>query len=221
MHLIECFEVAKEEGMLPLGKLETNGFWCKSEALARERFNEIKSFGIDLLTISCDPFHQEYIPIETIQQAERIAKEVLGDGAVRVAPRDLIDNPIDMMSLSPDEKTEIFRKVLNQRPMRIIGRAAKQLSHLVEKFPKEKFTNEHCGRKLLWKGIIHIDPHGNVFPSVCAGINVGNAREMPLSKICEDFDCDAHPLIRTLIEKGPLALMEEAIERGFADKKEG
>jgi MoaA/NifB/PqqE/SkfB family radical SAM enzyme len=220
-HLIECFEVAKEEGMLPLGKLETNGFWCKSDALARERLGEIGSFGVDLLLISCDPFHQEYIPIETVQRAERIAVEVLGDEAVRVAPRDFIHDPIDMMSLSPDEKAEVFRGALSRRPMRIIGRAAKQLSHLVENFPKEHFANEHCGRKLLWKGSIHIDPHGNVFPSVCAGISIGNVREKPLSKIYEDFDCDAHPVIRTLVEKGPLPLMEEAIERGFADRREG
>jgi MoaA/NifB/PqqE/SkfB family radical SAM enzyme len=133
----------------------------------------------------------------------------------------LIDNPIDIMALSSDQRTEIFREVLRQNPMRIIGRAAKQLSHLVEKFPKEKFANEHCGRKLLWKRSVHIDPHGNVFPSVCSGINLGNIKETPLSKIYEDFDCNAHPMVRTLVEKGPLPLMEEAIERGFADKKEG
>jgi MoaA/NifB/PqqE/SkfB family radical SAM enzyme len=220
-HLIECMEVAKEEGMLPLGKLETNGFWCKNEKLARERLHEIKGYGIGRLSISCDPFHQEYIPIETIQQAERIATEILGEDVVRVVPRELLDNPFDMMALSHDEKTEVFREVLSRYPMRIMGRAAKQLAHLVEKFPKEKFVNEHCGRKLMWKGSIHIDPYGNVFPSVCAGINVGNATETPLSKIHGDFDYDAHPMVKTLVEKGPLPLMEEAIERGFADKKEG
>ncbi len=220
-HLIDCFNVAKEEGMLPLGKLETNGFWCKSDSLARERMTEIKNFGIGTLLISCDPFHQEFVPIETVQRAERIGNEVFGEGVVRIAPRDFFDNPIDVMDLSESEKTEIFRGVIDERPMRMIGRAANTLSHLVRRHPKERFAKARCGRKLLWKGSIHIDPHGNVFPSVCAGIAIGNTMKTPLSKIYANFDIDDHPMVRTLVEKGPLPLMEEAIQAGFADKKGG
>jgi hypothetical protein len=43
----------------------------------------------------------------------------------------------------------------------------------------------------------------------------------PLSKIYEDFEIGDHPLIQTLVERGPLPLMDEAIQAGFADKKEG
>jgi len=35
-HLTACFEAARAEGMLPLGKLETNGFWSKSQRLGRD-----------------------------------------------------------------------------------------------------------------------------------------------------------------------------------------
>ena len=220
-HLIACFNVAKEEGMLPLGKLETNGFWCKTDSLARARMTDIKGFGIGALLISCDPFHQEFVPIETVKRAERIGNEVFGKGVVRIRPRDFFDDPVDMMSLTEEEKTEVFRSVLEARPMRMIGRAAKALSHLVEKHPKEIFTNARCGRKLLWKKSIHIDPHGNVFPSVCAGIAIGNTMKTPLSKIYENFEIRDHPMVQTLVERGPLSLMEEAIEAGFADKKEG
>jgi MoaA/NifB/PqqE/SkfB family radical SAM enzyme len=220
-HLIACFNVAKEEGMLPLRKLETNGFWCKSDQLARERMTEIKEFGIDTLLVSCDPFHQEFVPIEAVKTAERIGNEVFGAGVVKIAPRDFFDDPIDMMSLTEEEKTEVFRGVLDAHPMRMIGRAANSLSHLVEKYPKEEFATALCGRKLLWKKSIHIDPHGNVFPSVCAGITIGNTMKTPLSKILEDFDIRNHPMVQTLVERGPLPLMEEAIQAGFADKKEG
>jgi hypothetical protein len=156
-----------------------------------------------------------------VKRAERIGNEVFGEGAVVIGPRDFFDDPIDMMSLTEQEKTEVFRGVLDARPMRMIGRAAKSLSHLVEKHPKEKFVKAHCGRKLLWKRSIHIDPHGYVFPSVCAGIAIGNTMQTPLSKIYEDFDIRDHPMVQTLVEKGPLPLMEEAIQAGFADKKEG
>jgi thymidine kinase len=43
----------------------------------------------------------------------------------------------------------------------------------------------------------------------------------PLSKICEDFEIRDHPMVQTLVERGPLPLMEEAIQAGFVDKKEG
>jgi MoaA/NifB/PqqE/SkfB family radical SAM enzyme len=220
-HLIACFNVAKEEGMLPLGKLETNGFWCKTDNLARERMTEIKGFGIGTLLVSCDPFHQEFVPIETLKRAERIGNEVFGKGVVSVRPRDFFDDPIDMMSLTEEEKTDVYRSLLDARPMRMIGRAAHSLSHLVEKHPKERYTNARCGRKLLWKKSIHIDPHGNVFPSVCAGIAIGNTMKTPLSKIYEEFEIRDHPMVQTLVERGPLPLMEEAIQAGFADKKEG
>jgi MoaA/NifB/PqqE/SkfB family radical SAM enzyme len=220
-HLIDCFNVAKEEGMLPLGKLETNGFWCKSEKIARERMTEIKNFGIGTLLISCDPFHQEFVPIEAVKTAERIGNEVFDEGVVVVAPRDFLENPIEMMSLTEDEKTEIFRGILSERPLRMIGRAANSLAHLVENFPKENFAGDHCGRKLLWKKSIHIDPHGNVFPSVCAGIAIGNTMKTPLSKIHDDFEINDHPMVQKLVDNGPLSLMEEAIQAGFADKKEG
>jgi len=220
-HLIACFEVAKEAGMLPLGKLETNGFWCKSDALARERMTEIKAFGIGTLLVSCDPFHQEFVPIETVKRAERIGNEVFGEGVVRIGPRDFFENPIDMMNLTEEDKNDVFRSAVDARPMRMIGRAATSLSHLVERHPKEKFANAQCGRKLLWKQSIHIDPHGNVFPSVCAGIAIGNTMKTPLSKIYEDFEIRDHPMVEMLVDRGPLPLMEEAIRAGFVEDKVG
>ncbi len=220
-HLIACFEAAREVGMLPLGKLETNGFWCKSEKLARERMEEIKGYGIGTLLISCDPFHQEFVPVEAVRTAERIGNEVFGEGVVVIVPRDFIEDPIDMMALSQEEKTEVFRGVLEANPMRMIGRAANELAHLVEKFPVEEFASARCGRKLLWKKSIHIDPYGNVFPSVCAGISIGNTMETPLSKIYEDFDIEDHPMVRKLVDSGPLPLLDEAVAAGFAADKDG
>jgi len=63
-HLIDCFEVAQEEGMLPLGKLETNAFWCTNDELVRERLTEIERFGIVELLVSSDVFHQEFVPMK-------------------------------------------------------------------------------------------------------------------------------------------------------------
>ena len=234
-HLLQCLEAAREEGMLPLGKLETNAFWCKSERMARERLAEIKSFGVLELLVSSDEFHQEFVPIEAVQRAERIGREILGEKAVRVNRQEFLDHPIDMMKLPAEERMEVFREVLQTQSWRLVGRAAKTLSHLVEKYPKERFAGDHCAWKLLGKRTIHIDPYGNVFPSICVGIIIGNAKRQPLSEMCESYEYRDHPLVKTLAERGPLPLLEvhirrlkqklplleEAIRHGLAEDKDG
>jgi len=220
-HLIECLEAAAAQGLLPLGKLETNAFWCKSDELTRQRLTEIKRLGLVRLHVSCDVFHQEFIPMDSVRRAVRIGREVLGEEGVGVGLQEYFRNPIDTRSLTQEEKTQVFREALRQHPWRIVGRAAKTLSHLVERHPKETFTGDHCARKLLKRKTIHIDPHGNVFPSTCAGIVLGNAKKQPLSELYQTFEYRKHPLVKTLVEQGPLPLLEEAIRCGFSADQEG
>jgi MoaA/NifB/PqqE/SkfB family radical SAM enzyme len=220
-HLIGCLEAAGEQGLLPLGKLETNGFWCKSDELTRQRLTEIQRLGIVQLHVSSDVFHQEFIPMDSVRRAVRIGREVLGEEGVRVGFQSFFENPIDVRALTQEEKVEVFRGALKQHPWRIVGRAARTLSHLVERHPKETFAGDHCARKLLKRRTIHIDPHGNVFSSTCTGITLGNARKQPLSELYRTFKYRDHPLVKTLVERGPLPLLEEAIQCGFDADEEG
>lgn len=220
-HLVECFEAAREVGMLPLGKLETNAFWCKSDDLARKRLTEIGDFGVVRLHVSTDVFHQEFIPIENVRTAVRIAREVLGEEKVPMGYWESREDPIDVRTLTEEEKSEAHRAVLKRYPWRIVGRAAKTLSHLVERHPKETFAGDDCARKILKRRSIHIDPYGNVFPSTCSGIIIGNAKKQPLSDIYDTFDYREHPMVKTLVERGPVPLLEEAIRHGFVDDGEG
>jgi hypothetical protein len=213
-HLIACLEVARQEGMLPLGKLETNAFWCKSDDVARQRLGELAAFGIETLLVSCDAFHQEFVPIERVRRLVRIGREVLGERAVRVSVPEFLRDPIDVAALGEERKLEAFRDALGQAEWRMVGRAARRLAPLVKRRPLEAFAGARCARKLLAKRSIHVDPYGNVFPSVCAGIVLGNARRRPLSGMPAAFDLREHPLLRTLVEAGPAALMQEAIARG-------
>jgi len=220
-HLIDCFKAAEEEGMLPLGKLETNAFWCTNDELVRERLTEIKRFGIVELLVSSDVFHQEFVPIQRVQRAVQIGREVLGEKSVRVRFWEFFQNPIDVMKLTEEQKVQVFRDELTQRPERIVGRAAKALSHLVKKHPIETFAGSGCAGPILQSRHIHIDPYGNVFPSGCAGLILGNAKKRKLSKIYETFEYHKHPIFKTLVEHGPVPLLEEAIQYGFEDDKEG
>lgn len=224
-HLITCLEVAREEGMLPLGKLETNAFWCKSDDLVRERLGRIQRLGLVCLSISCDVFHQEFVPLERVRRALRIGREVLGERAVRVSSPEFLDAPVDVTTMSEEKKLEAFREVASRDGWRMVGRAAQVLSPLVERWPAERFAGDDCAKRILGKGTIHVDPYGNVFPSTCAGIVLGNAREHSLCEIQRTFALAQHPVVKTLVEHGPLALHDEARGRaappaaaGFASK---
>ena len=220
-HLIACFKEAEAAGMLPLDKLETNGFWCTDDELVRERLTEIKGLGLIELLVSCDVFHQEFVPIERVRRAVRIGKEILGEEGVRVRFWEFFQDPIDVMKLTEEQKLDVFREELKQRPERIVGRAAKALSRFVERRPKDAFANSGCPGPILQSRHIHIDPYGNVFPSGCSGLILINAKKRRLSEVHEMFQYHDRPVLKTLIENGPVPLLEEAIQHGFQDDSEG
>ncbi len=206
--------------MLPM-YIETNAFWCTDDDLVRERLIEIKELGLIELMVSCDVFHQEFVPLERVERAARIGREIIGEKGVRVRFQEFLDNPIDVMKLTEEEKMDAFRDELRQRPERMAGRAATSLSHFVDKHPKETFANVKCLNPILKSRHIHIDPYGNVFPSVCSGLILSNAKKQRLSEIYETLDYNDRPVMKLLVENGPVPLLEEAIEHGFEDSNEG
>lgn len=220
-HLIDCFKAAKESGMLPLQKLETNAFWCTDDLLVRKRLTEIKEFGLVELLVSCDVFHQEFVPIERVRRAVRIGGEVLGEKGVRARFWEFFRDPIDIMSLTEEEKLDVFRGELERRPERIVGRAAKALASLVKRLPLETFSKDGCAQPILKGRHIHIDPNGNIFPGGCAGLILSNAKKRKLTEIYETFNYHKHPVLKLLIEHGPLPLLEVAKRHGFEDDKMG
>jgi hypothetical protein len=50
---------------------------------------------------------------------------------------------------------------------------------------------------------------------------IGNAKKEPLSEIYESFEYRDHPMLKTLVERGPLPLLDEAVQRGFSEDPEG
>ena len=219
--LIDSFKAARDEGLLPLGKLETNAFWCTDDDLVRQRLTEIRDLGLIELLISSDVFHQEFIPIERVQRAVRIGREVLGDQRVRVRSSEFLQNPIDPTTLTNEQRDDAFRCALIQREERMLGRAARALSHLVDRHPKEAFANTDCHREILLTRHFHIDPYGHIFPCVCAGLILGNVKTADLATFHETFNCDERPVSRTLIDHGPLPLFEEALRHGLQEDPAG
>jgi hypothetical protein len=83
------------------------------------------------------------------------------------------------------------------------GRAAKILTGKALQHPWEEFTS--CPHEDLEDpGRVHVDPCGNLH--ICQGISIGNLLTKPLEDICRDYDPAFHPIIRSLLEGGPVAL---------------
>jgi hypothetical protein len=57
-------------------RIVTNAYWAKSKEKAVKVLNEYKKLGLSEINISCDDYHQEFIPLKNIKNANDAALEV-------------------------------------------------------------------------------------------------------------------------------------------------
>ncbi len=67
--LLKAVEIA-ETLKIPSTFVETNCFWCKTDALIRERLQILKDNGLKGILISVNPFYTEYVPFERTDRYE-------------------------------------------------------------------------------------------------------------------------------------------------------
>ena len=83
--------------------------------------------------------------------------------------------------------------------------------------PKLHYPTGRCG-ELPYTGpldeidCVSIEPDGSL--SVCFDLKIGSLHDQNAAKICEGYDPHRSPLIRTILERGPVGLVEEARRRG-------
>ncbi len=61
-----------------------------------------------------------------------------------------------------------------------------------------------------------VEIHPGGWMNFCAGLALGNARQRPLTEILDEYDPDAHPIIHTLAQEGPLGLLRMARRYGYS-----
>lgn len=224
--LREVAVLAHEKGLTAGGafqKVETNGYWATDAAIVRERVEELDQLGMQKLSVSADPFHQQFVSPECVRTCVETARQVLGPQRVQVRWLDWYENMQDLRNVPPDRRDEVFRQALGRHRERLAGRAARGVAPLLEARPAEAFASELCDQPMLGAKHIHIDPYGNVFPGTCAGILLGNARQRPLRDIWEDVTqryC-RNPVLSALIEGGPHVLVQYAMMLGFQPRAAG
>ena len=214
--LRDILQGACEEKLAGLEKIETNAFWCTHQDVIRPKFEELKALGLKKLQISTDIYHQEYVPIDRVRLAARVAREVFGPDGVQIRWRDFLEEPVLVTNMNPDQKAQAFKAALADRPERLLGRAAEELASLFPSRDYDCFAEYNCTSRFLGAQHVHIDGAGNVFSGTCIGIIVGNvATEAKLDELWQNFDFRDHPIISILAREGPYGLAILAQKEGY------
>ena len=212
---ITLFKKANELG-IPEIELITNGFGGRNPKRARELAAELKAAGVNEVLISVDAFHLPHISLDGPRNAA-IASTDAEIKRVRwnVAVLEGIDgqNKYDRRTreivavLEPLGIGMSFNEIWPQ------GRARQNLGRFFAKQPLEG----DCPDKenaLVSPTCISMDPAG--WASICWYMVIGNAKRTSLSGLLTGYSWEAHPVTRTVVEKGPLGLTELPECEGFS-----
>jgi len=203
----------------------TNGFWAKDYDIAKEKLTVLKEAGLTAITFSVDAFHQEYVPFDNVRIAIECAAQI-----------DLETVAIDSYFLFAEERKNtynirtkeyldnlgmIYNIEINKFAAHFTGRAARLL--IEQDYTQEQIPKGRC-RPPFWLGgdlrdpeTIEIDCEGNV--SLCPGISIGNARKQSLTEIIRSYDYEKHPIVKIIVEKGPIGLYKLACSYGYKGTK--
>jgi len=220
VRLVAMVRAARDAGLTPLEKVETNAFWATDDALTRARLEQLDALGMQKLVVSSDVYHQEFIPFERVARCVRIAREALGPGRVRVRWWDFFKQPLDLRRATPTDKARAYQAALARHQDRLTGRAAERLSMFLPRQPAAAFRGQRCVAEVLHSRHVHVDPYGHVFPGVCNGIILGKAgADGGVERVWDDLagGWREHPIVSAVVEGGSYALLQRAKSFGYQE----
>ncbi len=196
--LLELVEASSSLG-LPSTFVETNCFWCRSDEVTWSRMEALRNAGLKGILVSVNPFIVESIPFERIERAVRVGLKVF-DGNVLVYQR-LFFELFKSMELKGTMSFQRFLDevggALHYAELIPTGRAPYKLGHLYTKHPAGHFFGTSCRQELLRNWHIHVDNYCNYIPGYCAGISLGDARN--LDEVCHPSSLKRRPIVKALL----------------------
>lgn len=178
-------------------RIVTNAYWATSQDRAREVLGELKEIGLTELNLSCDDYHQEFIPLKNIKYANEAACEL--DFSTLIAHRIKPDGIITIEYLSEFFGVELKEfKIDQENPKNNVIMTGYNIpiKTFVESGKDEELGFDESGGS--WKGPcssvltrIIISPDKRV--QICCGIvsnsieelYIGSLEEEPLLKILQ------------------------------------
>jgi len=208
--------------------VDTNGSWAVDEENALRILQRLIDARLTISAISVDTFHQRHVSRERALCAMRAARKL----GLDIGGSSEILDAEDAVNIYDTETREIadwFKQydfdVRPGLPPNVIfqGRAV----NLADACMKPRSIPRETCSGVPWfstedfrqPGGLQIDVHGWVM--VEHGICIGNAKSRPLKDILTSYNVQDHPIIRVLIEKGPLGLTEIPEAEGFMLREEG
>ena len=222
-------KMAKAHGIDDVMIAGTNCSWATSDEKTRQVLTSLKDTGIRI-SFSVDAFHQEFVPVDRVERACRIARELGMDDAPQRPNAALLDsmdadNPYDRRTRELAASLESKgHRVVPCPPGRVMysGRAARLSSH----YAGPRSVPEDVCNSVPWVSGslealsgIQIDCDGWVM--VEHGISIGNARQTSLREALDRYDPVNTPIVKTLIHEGPIGLTRLPEARGFKLRDEG
>lgn len=222
--LLGTIRAARDAGLTPLEKVETNASWATDDYLVRARLEQLDALGMEKLIVSADVYHQEFVPFARVKRLVDAARQVLGPGRVRVRWWDYFNDPHFTNRLTPAQRRDAYAHAIEQHRDRLTGRAALRLADYFPKQPAAAFAGDHCVKPVLHSKHVHIDPYGNIFPGTCGGIILGQATATrSVADVWEDLaqNWRAHPVVGPVVTGGSYALMQHAERFGYRERLAG
>ena len=221
--LLQAVEIADNLN-IPSTFVETNCFWCRNDAITRERLIALKKVGLRGILISVNPYYAEYVPFERTDRCVGISLEVFGQN---VAVYQLAYyHQFKQLGVTGKLSINAYRRrahgasLSNQVELFLMGRATEQLQDLYPKYPPERFFKIACQPDFIRSWHNHFDNYGNFMPGYCGGISLGSWFE--LNRLVKDgIDLDRHPVLNLLIHHDMQGLFEFASGRGYQARKAG
>jgi hypothetical protein len=226
--LIRAVKAAASAG-LPIDYVETNAFWARHDGETEEILRKLKEAGLSAVLVSVSPFHQEFVPLERADRLIRAATAVFGSGGVRVYSEFFLRQLAEADPGFPIPFEDYLESIgLEQASLDLSdryglvpnGRAPLELGVLYARHPASDFADGDCTTELTSPHHGHVDLYGNVITGLCAGLSVGDGRD--LGGLAAGTDLTDRPVLRLLTEGGPAALAAfAASEFGFREDPEG
>jgi len=207
---IAIFKKAQQLGIPSIDML-TNGTWGKDKKKAGKLAKKLNDAGLNILGISVDAFHLQYIPLEYPRNA---AYASVRAGVERVTWNVAViesisaENHFDKMTAHVLKELEPVGIEAHIHKVAAAGRALQTIPQYFRHTPldgpcegetpmENTLTNPQC---------LTIEPSGSV--DICWHLSIGNARQTPLSRIISEYNWQKNPIIQTLAKEGPVGLLK-------------
>jgi MoaA/NifB/PqqE/SkfB family radical SAM enzyme len=210
--------IARDYG-IPKRQLITNGFFSKGGYKIDEVAKALCESGVNDVLLSVDVFHQEFIPLEPVEQ---FAKALLRHGipSLRVQPAWVVNEDNEN---SYNAETRRLLKVFTDKGIRANGGnnifpSGNAIKHLPEYFapPDKVDLSAPCGSapytsRLDEISCFGINPNGDI--NLCS-ITIGNIYADDVLDIVDGYDPYKNPLWRTVLDGGIFELLRYAEAEG-------